>query len=372
MRVVIAPDKFKGSVGAPEVAVALAAGIERARPELDLALCPMADGGEGTADVLRVARDGVVRRVQAHDPWGRALEAPVLELGDGSVVIESASASGLRATPTGPNALSASSYGTGELIVASLETGATRVVVGVGGTATTDGGTGAARAAGWSFLDSRGAQLAPGGGSLCALARIVPPPNGRPPVGVEVIAACDVATPLVGPDGCARVFGPQKGASPEDVAVLAEGLERLAERIRDDLGVDVREPAHAGAGGGLGAGLRAFFGAELVSGFDFVAREVGLESLIEGADLVITAEGRVDEQTFLGKAPGRVARMSAHAGVPCWVMAGEITLGTQALEEAGFQRAVALVDRYGRSASLARVLDLLSEEAARLIMEWPS
>ena len=373
MRIVVAPDKFKGTVGARDVARAIEAGIRTVRPDVDVSLCPVADGGEGTAETLFHLRGRAQRQVAVSDPLGRPVSANVVALEDGSTVIESAAASGLHLLqPHERDALRTSSRGTGELLLSALRddlSPGARVIVGVGGTASTDGGTGAARAAGWSFLDSKGRPLDPGGAALRRLARIEAPEHEPRRPAVEVVGACDVDTPLIGARGCARVFGPQKGASLGDVEVLEEGLECLAGRMKEDLGFDVAGLPHAGAGGGLGAGLAAFFGAVLLSGFDLVSRQVGLERLIREADLVITGEGRLDEQSLMGKCTGRVAELCSRFGKSCWVLAAEVALDAESLESAGFRHALGLVDLYGRDASLARPLDLIADATALAVTD---
>ena len=372
MRVVVAPDKFKGTASARAAAGAIAEGVLDVEPSAEITVRPLADGGEGTAEVLLDARGGTRRPRRVSGPLGRPVDAHLVRLEDGTVIVESAAASGLHLLPTSErDALGATSYGTGELLVAGLIDGpeVARVIVAVGGTASTDGGVGAAAATGWSFLDARGEPLGPGGRALHRLARIEPPAERVLPAALELIAACDVASPLLGAHGSARVFGPQKGASPEEVEILEQGLENLAARIEEDLGIAVAEAPHAGAGGGMGAGLVAFFGASLHSGFDLIAREIGLATLLRDADLVISGEGRLDEQSLVGKCTGGVARMCAAAGVPCVVLAGEVALDPEALARAGFSRAVGLVDLYGRAAALARTGDLLRRAVPLVIRD---
>lgn len=373
MRVIVAPDKLKGSASALVVAQAIADGVRDALEDADVAILPLADGGEGTMQVLADAREGVVERHEVTDPIGRPVNASYARLVDGSVVVEAAAASGLHLLePRERDAGGASSFGTGELVLAALRGHEPRrMVIGVGGTASTDGGTGAARAAGWSFLDTRGRALAPGGAALIRLARIVPPSEARLPRDLPVVAACDVSVPLLGPRGAALVFAAQKGASPAEVARLEEGLENLAGRIAEDLGVDVAGVDRGGAGGGLGAGLAAFFGAELVSGFDLVADEVGLIDALAGADVVITGEGRVDDQSLAGKCTGGVARLCADQGVTCVVLAGEVALSPAARERAGFHLAVGLTDHVARAEALARPADLLRRMTRDMITnDW--
>lgn len=316
MRILIAPDKFKGTLSAPAAALAIAEGVRAALPGAEITLCPVADGGEGTVATLLDAVGGTRGFVSAADPWGKPRRLPVALLDDGTICIESA-------VSTRGDPLRADSYGVGLALLeaAALDPGS-RVLVGVGGTASTDGGTGLARALGWRFLDRAGEGLPPGGGSLVELDRIVLPAS-RP--SVEVVGLCDVDAPLTGELGSARRFAAQKGATPEQVVVLEEGMSRLAEAIRGDLGIEVVAMPGAGAGGGIGAGIAAFCGGELRSGFFYVADVLRLRSMIEEADLVITGEGRFDEQSLQGKAAAGVARLSRHARVECRGLFGQIS-----------------------------------------------
>jgi glycerate 2-kinase len=344
MHVLIAPDKFKGTLSALEVADAINSAVR----ELTLGSAremPLGDGGDGTLEALTSTLGGRVLEVQATGPIGEPVGAPIGRLDDGRFVVEAASVAGLAMLPAGrERPLEASSVGVGELIAFAARAEAEHVLVGVGGTASTDGGSGAATAAGWKFLDMANRPLAPGGGALVGLRRIEPP-HGK--VFPRVTAACDVTNPLTGPNGAAAVFGPQKGASEHDVERLEEGLVTLAERIRLDLGLDVANLARAGAGGGLGAGLRAFFDADLVDGFELVARSAGLHEALREVDLVVTGEGRLDRQSFGGKVAAGVAAAARAAGVTCVAVAGEVALSPDELESLGIRRAISLVEAVG-------------------------
>lgn len=336
MRIVVAPDKFKGTLDASAVAAAVAAGIRRAAPDADVVLVPLADGGEGTVDAL-VAAGATRLRATARDPLGREVEAGIAMRGD-TAVVEGARV-GLGCLGAGErDAGRASSAGVGDLIRAARDGGAREVLVGVGGSAWTDGGTGMATALGWRFLDAAGKPLPPGGAALTRLDRIEP---GAPP-GESVTALCDVDNPLVGARGAARTFAPQKGATPDDVAVLEAGLARLALLLPDG----AHEPG-AGAGGGLGYGIVSFLGGRLVPGFDVIADLADLDGALAGADLVITGEGRLDDTSFGGKTPVGVARRARAAGVECVAVAGEVTASPDALRRAGFARWVSLAEVVG-------------------------
>ena len=370
MHVLVAPDKFKGSLEASEAARAMALGARRALPEAEITTLLVADGGEGTVDAFLRARPGRRQRVAAPGPLGDPLVAELALLDDGRAVVEMAAASGLALVAEDRrNALRASSGGTGRLLSTALEAGAREVVVGVGGSASTDGGTGAARELGWRFLDARGRELEPGGGALARLARI----DGDGVDGrlrrTRVIGACDVDNELLGPGGAARCFAPQKGASPDEVELLEEGLACLAERVRLDLGIEVANRSGAGAGGGMGAGLVAFFGGELCSGFTLVAREVDLAGPLHGALLVITGEGRLDRQSLGGKAAAGVARAARERGVPCLAVVGSVDLPAAVLREHGFTAAVSLSEEVGTSRARSDAKAALAEVTERWVRE---
>lgn len=327
MRILIAPDKFKGTLSAPAAALAIAEGVRAVLPDARVSLCPLADGGDGTLATLLDAVGGRKTFVSAADPWGKPVRLPVAVLEDGTVCIESATTA--RGDP-----MRADSHGLGLALVRAIELEpAARLLVGIGGTISTDGGSGLARAFGWRFLDGAGDQLPPGGGALVQLDHIAPP---DPLVLPEMLGLCDVLAPLTGPSGSARRFASQKGAAPEQIAVLEKGLERLAQAINDDLGIDVGAVSGAGAGGGIGAGIVAFCGGELRSGFDYVAEALGLRSRIAEADLVVTGEGRFDEQSIQGKAAAGVARLSHEEGVPCIGLFGGMEIRTADALTVGF------------------------------------
>jgi glycerate 2-kinase len=348
VRVLIAPDKFKGTLSALEAARAMARGVKRTSAGWDTSVVPLADGGEGTVRALVEALGGEIVAARVHGALGAPVDGSFALLGPYRAAVEMSSGAGLAQVPDERlDALRASSRGAGELIAATLERGARELIVGVGGSASTDGGTGAARALGWRFLDRRGNDLEPGGGSLGRLARI-DGDDVDPRVGAcSIVGACDVSNPLLGAAGAARVFAPQKGASAGEVEALEEGLALLADRIRIDLGLEVASAWGAGAGGGMGAGLLAFFGAALEPGFDLVARTVDLEGRVARADLVVTGEGRLDVQSLRGKVPVGVAGIARAHRVPCVAIAGEVTLDADEARAAGFAATVSLVQSVG-------------------------
>jgi glycerate 2-kinase len=340
MRVVIAPDKFKGTLSAGEAAAAMAVGVRSAFPRAEVDLVPVADGGEGTCELLLQSLGGDSRSVGVTDPLRRPIDASVSFLGNRTIGVEMAAASGLWMLEAQErDALRASSRGTGELARLGSEffPDAHSLMFFIGGSASTDAGTGAARAFGWRFLDAAGRELPEGGGSLIHLAHLEPPDQ---PPSLSVLGAYDVTSPLTGPGGAAQLFAPQKGGSPNDVAQLEEGLGRLDSLVSEQLGFSVAELEGAGAGGGMGAGVVAFFNGRLVSGFDLVAEAVRLQEAIDAADLVLTGEGRFDEQSLLGKSCGRVAGLARAAAVPCLAVVGSLALSAEAVAEAGFARVV--------------------------------
>ncbi|MCA1833712.1 MAG: glycerate kinase [Actinomycetota bacterium] len=328
MKVVVAPNAFKGSLSAVEAADAIALGV-KAGGGSALAV-PVADGGDGTLDALVAAAGGTIMGVICRGPMGIPVRAHLGRLTDGTGVVEMAQASGLTLVPERErDPLKATSFGTGELIKGALARRPHHIVVGVGGSATVDGGMGIARALGVRFFDGAGRELDHGGGALEKLARIDASRLDARLGGVKLVVASDVDVPLCGPEGAAYVFGPQKGAGPKQVEQLDRGLAKLAERLAEDLDADVAARPGAGAAGGAGAMLMAL-GADLRRGIDVVLEAAGFGAKLDGAALVITGEGRIDETTLAGKAPAGVARAATDAGVPCAALAGESDLADPA------------------------------------------
>jgi glycerate kinase len=337
-RVVIAPQSFKGSADAVAVASAIARGVRRVWPRAQCVELPLADGGEGTALALVRATGGQMRRARVHDPLGREIDAQWGVLGDGiTAVLEMAAASGLpllREDERDPRITS--TRGTGELILAAAASGAQRIVIGIGGSATNDGGAGMARAFGYRFFDTASRELPEGGGALARLARIegqTDPRLVRPAIDV----ACDVRNPLLGAEGATAVYGPQKGATPEIQRQLEAALTRYADVVEAFVGRDVRSVPGAGAAGGLGAGLIAFLDARLVSGSALVLDAVGFDKRLVGADLVVTGEGRIDGQSIYGKLTHAVTIAAKRRVVPVVAVAGILGPGHQAMRDAGIE-----------------------------------
>jgi glycerate 2-kinase len=356
--VVVAPDKFKGSVTAAQAAAAIAAGLRSARPELDVRELPIADGGEGTIDAA-VYAGYVIVPVLAEGPTGEAVRTGFAGK-DGTAVVELADEAGLRRLPGPPAPLTASTFGVGQVIEAALDHGATTVVLGIGGSATNDGGAGLLQALGLGLTDAAGAPLRRGGAALADLARVDRAGLDRRVRGVTVLVASDVNNPLLGPSGAAAVFGPQKGATPADVALLDRALGRWAEVTAVTVGRDLASEPGAGAAGGTGFGALAYLGARLVPGVDLILDLIGFDSALDGADLVITGEGSIDAQSLGGKAPVGVARAARRRGVPVVAVAGRVLLSPAEIAAAGFAAAYSLADlEPDRDASMARAEQLL-------------
>jgi glycerate kinase len=317
----VAPTAFKGTLGPSAVAGAMAAGVSAVWPSAEIVERPLSDGGNGLLEACAPLLAGRLAEHEVSGPLGEPVRARILQAG-WQAVIESAEACGLHLMPPERRApLRATTRGVGELMRLVIEGGASQVVLGLGGSGTVDGGTGMARALGWRFEDEAGAPLVEGGGSLTGLDRIHAPPQ---PVRVRVTALCDVENPLLGREGAARVYGPQKGAGPEEVEALEAGLTRLAAVLKTKMGLEVAGLPGAGAAGGLGAGARAFLGADLVSGAEWMITATGLRELLVAADLVVTGEGRYDAQSGMGKLTGRVVAAARRAGVPVLLVCGRV------------------------------------------------
>lgn len=327
LRVVVAPNAFKGSLTAVQAADAIAEGVLAVLRGADIVLVPIADGGDGTVDALVAATEGERRVVRVRGPLGEPVNAEYGVLHNGqTAVIEMARAAGLALIPEQRrDPRITTTYGVGELLQHAYDQGARHLIVGIGGSATNDGGAGMAQALGYHLLDDQGQELPPGGLALTRLARIHVGGVHADWKQARVEAACDVSNPLTGPAGASAVYGPQKGATPEMVAELDRALRRLAEVIRRDLEVDIEHLPGAGAAGGLGGGLVAFTGATLAPGAEMVMEAIKLDERLKGANLVITGEGRLDAQTArFGKGPAAVARHARNAGIPVVGLGGSL------------------------------------------------
>lgn len=326
MKIAIAPNAFKGSLTAPQAAICIERGLKKALPNLAVVSLPIADGGDDTMQAIVSATGGRVIKCFASDPLDRRIASTLGLAGDGrTAVIEMALASGLvLLAPDERNPLLTSSRGTGDLIKAALDRRVKKIVIGLGGSATNDGGTGLARALGARFLDAQGRELADNGGSLIKLSRIDMSRLDKRLKQTIISVACDVDNPLFGRQGAAYVYSPQKGATPVMVQQLDAGLRRLAAVAQKDLGIKIANLPGAGAAGGMGAGLAAFLGAQLRPGAETVARAIGLEAKLKGCDLVITGEGRLDGQTACGKAPAIVGKIARKLGIPAIAICGSL------------------------------------------------
>lgn len=368
MRVVIAPQGFKAGIPGLEAAQAIARGVIAAVPDAETVLAPVADGGDGTLHALVDGTGGQVFTSMVTGPLGPQIESLWGVMGDGkTAVVEMALASGIALVPQRRrNPRLTTTTGTGEIIREALDAGYTRIIVGLGGSATNDGGAGMAVALGARFMDSEGRPLPPGGSALARLDRV--DVSGLHPAlhGATIVAATDVTNPLCGPEGASAIFGPQKGANADMVRELDAALANYARVVARDVGSDVSEVPGAGAAGGLGAGLMAFTGATLQSGIDMVCEVLGFDELLRGADLVITGEGRADRSTVFNKAPVGVARHARAHGVPTVLLAGSLGPGYEELYDHNVASVVCIADRpMNFEASLSRTAELLESAAER-------
>ena len=395
MKIVIAPDSFKESLPAPQVARAIATGVLRVCPDAQIDICPMADGGEGTVDAMVAATGGEFVTADVFDPSGGKIRAkfgllglsspdPVLPgevgltaatvdaegegCGGQIAVIEMAAASGLGLIPQDRrDPMRATTFGTGQLIIAAIDAGAKQIVIGIGGSGTTDGGCGYAQALGVNFYDSNGELCIQGIGAagLGSIKKIEIDGMDKRVRHTLIRVACDVENPLTGPEGAAAVYAPQKGATQEMVAEMDAGLAHLGQIIREQLGIDVEHLPGAGAAGGLGAGLVAFTGASLENGGKIIADAVGLSTRLHGADLCFTGEGKIDSQSRYGKVPVRVAALAGQHGVSTVCIAG---IATDDAPRELFRDLVTLVDEQTTSAQAISDPEPMLADRAEAIM----
>ncbi|TCK21866.1 glycerate kinase [Pseudonocardia endophytica] len=368
MHVVVAPDSFGGTLTAPDAAEAIAAGWRRGAPADDVRAVPLADGGTGFADVLHAVLGGTLHELSVTGPLGSPVDGTWLEVGD-TAYVESATACGLHHVPreqrTPDVARSATSRGVGELVAAARDAGTTRIVVGLGGSATTDGGAGMLAALGAVPVDDGGAPLEDGGAALVRCARL----DGTPVLdGVTLVAAADVDNPLLGRHGAAAVFGPQKGADADAVAEL-DGALAVFGTVLAGLRPGVADERAAGAAGGLGAALLAL-GATVEPGAGLVRSLTGLDAELDAAQLAVTGEGSFDWQSLRGKLVTTVAAGAAERGVPCVVLAGQVSVGRREMGAAGVAAAYAVADAAGLEASMADPAGTLSALAEDVAARW--
>lgn len=368
MKIIIAPGAFKHSLSADAAARAIALGVRRSGLGAELVTLPIADGGNGTLAAFLAAGHGKRFSATVDDPLGRPVLAEFGLLDDGTAVIEMALASGLELLKPGElNPLATSTYGTGQLMQAALDAGAKRMIVGMGGSATVDGGAGCLQALGVALMDAYGVNVPRGGGYLHSI--FIIDPQGLDPrwKQIEVLVASDVDNPVLGERGAAAVFGPQKGATPQQVAILEENLRHFFTLLRDQLGVDVLAVPGGGAAGALAGGLVAFLNARVESGIDLILRYSGFVEHLRTADLVITGEGRMDEQTIGGKGPIGVARLAREHGVPTVALVGGLNIDDARLHEAGIHAALPILSRpMPLEDALANAAELVEQTALRL------
>lgn len=345
MKIVVAPDSFKGSLSAQGVCQAVKQGIHSVFPEAEVIELPLADGGEGITESMVYASGGTIQRATVKDPLHRTIEAEFGVLGDGeTAVIEMAKASGLPLlSEKERNPLTASSFGTGELIRAALDAGYRKFIIGIGGSATNDAGTGMLKALGMKFYDNEGNELQEGGGDLIRLDRLDDSGLDERLRVSHFRVASDVRNRLCGPAGASAIFGPQKGATPEMVRQLDAALSHFADIVLSQKEIELRDYEGGGAAGGTGSALIAFLQAELQSGIDLVMESIGFEEKIKGADLIITGEGKLDAQTLDGKLITGITKAAGKAGVPVIALAGAQTLSSKQLAEIGLLSAFSIV-----------------------------
>ncbi len=369
-KIVIAPDSFKGSLTAKEAADCIERGIHRVIDNVDIVKVPMADGGEGTVQSLVDATRGTIVNVEVHGPLLKKVSAFYGILGDEkTAVIEMAAASGLTLiTEKERNPLKTTTYGTGQLIKHALDMGCNNIIIGIGGSATNDGGAGALMALGVRFLDKQGREIGLGGGNLIKLYYIDISEFDKRLRDCSITIASDVDNPFCGPKGASAVFGPQKGADDKMVEVLDKGLLNFAEVIKKDLGIDIKDIPGAGAAGGMGGGLLAFLNSQLKRGIDIVIEITDLENKMKGASLVFTGEGMIDYQTVYGKTPYGVAKLANRHNIPVIAIAGSIGKGEETLYDHGFYSVFSIVDKpVSLNEAMSDAAILLEKTAERIM-----
>ncbi len=370
MKIVVAPDSFKGSLSSKEAADAIELGIIKVIPDADIIKIPIADGGEGTVQALVEAMGGEIIRTQVIGPLGETIESYYGVLNDRkTAIIEMANASGLTLVPPDKkNPMLTTSYGTGQLIKSALDLGIEQIVIGLGGSATNDGGVGMAQALGVRFIDKNGRDIGFGGGQLGEIREIDISGIDERIRKVTIQAACDVDNPLCGPNGASHVYGPQKGADKEMIHILDENLKHLAKIIKRDLGADIIDLPGAGAAGGLGAGLAAFLNAELNKGFDIIANITSLDDYIKDARVVFTGEGQIDKQILSGKAVYGVAKIAKKYGTYVIAIVGGISDDAYELFDKGIDGMESIIDKPMTVEEACKMAKLLVERAAERVM----
>jgi glycerate kinase len=370
VKIVIAPDSFKGSLSSKEVAMAIEEGILRVDSNIQTIVVPMADGGEGTVESLVISTNGRIYEAVVKDPLGRDVKAIYGILGDGmTCVIESASASGLPLlTKEERNPMVTTSYGTGELIRHALDQGCRKYIIGLGGSATNDGGAGLLQALGMRLKDKGGNELPVGGGSLERLAELDISEFDSRISEADFTIASDVDNPLIGPNGASAVYGPQKGATQEMVERLDKNLGHFANIVEKKTNISIHHKLGAGAAGGLGGAFQAFFNGRMERGIEIVMKATGLEKALEGADLVITGEGQMDYQTARGKTPAGVASLAKTLGVPTVAIVGTVGEGIDQLRDLGIQSVLSIVNKpMNLEEAMENSYDLLADASEQMM-----
>lgn len=373
MKIIIAPDSFKGSLSAIAGAKAIDRGIKKVFAEAETVLLPIGDGGEGTMETLVAATGGKIIKVQVTGPLDNKVEAAYGVLGDGvTCVIEMASASGLHLVPEEKlSPLQATTYGTGELIHQALEDGYSSFIIGLGGSATNDGGAGMLQALGVRLLSNSGDEIGFGGGELQKVNKIDLTGFDQRISQSRFIIASDVQNPLIGPEGASHIFGPQKGASPKEIELLDINLKKWADEILEATTVRLHDKPGAGAAGGIGGAFQAFFPVEMRRGVDVVLDYIGLDQELQGTDLIITGEGRVDHQTVFGKTPLGVAQRANAKGVPTVILAGSVGKGTEVLHNFGVVSIFSIINTpMTLKEAMENAADLLEESAEQLVRSY--
>lgn len=347
MKILLAPDKFRGSLEAPQVCEAMAEGIRMVSSEIEVVSLPMADGGEGTLDLLLWYSGGKKQFAKVQDPLGRTIEAEYgISADSKTAFIEMATASGLRLLKSEErNPLKTSTFGTGELIKIVVESGVENIILGIGGSATTDAGIGMAAALGWQFLDVDGKELKPIGENLVKIKEIKQPTLPLYKTSLNIKVACDVTNPLFGESGAAYIYGPQKGADKEAVELLDKGLQNIAEVFNKDFGKDYAQIAGTGAAGGLGFGLMSFVNAELKEGVKLLMDFCDFDKNLKEVNLIITGEGKIDSQTLQGKLIKGITDKATHIKIPIVAICGTLDVSPKELQEIGINYATSILNR---------------------------
>ncbi len=369
MKMLLASDSYKGSLTTMQVAEQIKKGVRKVFPEAEFMCVPVADGGEGTVETMVTHLGGEYRTVKVTAPDGSKIDARYGILKNGIAVIEMAAASGLPIIPKEKrNVMTATTYGTGEMIKAALAEECEQIYIGVGGSATNDGGVGMAQALGYSFLDRNGKEVGFGGGELEKIEKI--DSSGADPrlKKKKIVVMSDVVNPLCGKSGAAAIYGPQKGASPKQVEELDRGLKHLANLIREQMGINLEELPGAGAAGGLGAGLVAFAGAEIRSGIKTVLELANFREKLDWADLVITGEGKIDSQSVLGKVISGISQMAKEKNIPVIAVSGAIEYGAEVIYDKGVSTMEAAVCKTMQLDEAVRNADTLVENAVERVM----